>query len=168
LKLGQLPHVSKVTPEIDRASLSFDNGPAKEIPADYGVFTCIVLEVTCILHDCRRRITIFTNSLQEVVMVLVRFVFQTEWGKAHEVAARMVEFQQTAQKEFGDEVGRWRILTDLSGPFHTVVQEVEVESLAEWERNWGRMFAHPKFQEMQAEMEGLFVSGRTEFYTIEG
>ena len=29
---------------------------------------------------------------------------------------------------------RVRILTDLSGPFDTVVQEIEVESLAEWER----------------------------------
>ena len=101
-------------------------------------------------------------------MVLVRFVFQAKWGKAHELASQMVVFQKTAERAFGDGIGRSRILTDLSGPFHTVVQEVEVESLAAWERDRVKMFAHPKFQEMQAVTQGLMESGRTEFYTIEG
>jgi hypothetical protein len=62
---------------------------------------------------------------------------------------------------------RARVLTDLSGPFNTVVQEVEVESLAEWEQIRGRLFTDPEFQEFQASMDLPYESGRTEFYTIE-
>lgn len=60
-----------------------------------------------------------------------------------------------------------RILTDLSGPFDTVVQELEVESLAEWERIRAAMFNNPELQEAQASGENPFESGSTEFYTIE-
>jgi hypothetical protein len=60
-----------------------------------------------------------------------------------------------------------RILTDLSGPFDTIVQELEVESLAEWERIRAAMFNNPELQEAQASGENPFESGSTEFYTIE-
>jgi hypothetical protein len=60
-----------------------------------------------------------------------------------------------------------RILTDLSGPFDTIVQELEVESLAEWERIRAAMFNNPELQEAQASGENPFESGLTEFYTIE-
>lgn len=96
-------------------------------------------------------------------MVLVRLVFQAKWGKAAELAETLVE----AKDKFGEEFGRTRILTDLSGPFHTVVQETEVESLGEWERNRGEIFSHPEFQKMATRAAELMESGRTEFYTIE-
>ena len=63
---------------------------------------------------------------------------------------------------------RVRILTDLSGLFDTVVQEMEVESLAEWERLRAEIFSNPDFQQSQASGELPFESGRTKFYTIEG
>jgi hypothetical protein len=59
------------------------------------------------------------------------------------------------------------ILTDLSGPFHTVVQELEVESLADWERMRAAMFASPEMQDMQAMQENPFIGGSTEFFTLE-
>jgi len=96
-------------------------------------------------------------------MILVRFVFQTKWGKANEVVAA---FKET-QKIFGEQFGRSRILTDLSGPLHTVVQEIEVESLAEWERRRAELFSQSEYQERQARAVELIESGRAEFYTIE-
>ena len=61
-----------------------------------------------------------------------------------------------------------RILTDLSGPFDTVVQELEVESLAEWEKIRAAMFETEALEEVQSEIqESPFESGRTEFYTVE-
>ena len=63
---------------------------------------------------------------------------------------------------------RVRYLTDLSGPFDTVVQEIEVESLAQWEKLREKLFSNPEFQEAQEAMEVPFTSGRSEFYTIEG
>jgi hypothetical protein len=99
-------------------------------------------------------------------MVLVRFVFQTEWGKAQQVVDSFKQNAEMMRQMAGPNV-RARILTDLSGPFHTVVQELEVESLAEWERMRAAMFANPEFQQAQASSENPFVSGSTEFYTIE-
>jgi hypothetical protein len=50
------------------------------------------------------------------------------------------------------------------------VQELEVESLAEWERMRTAMFSDPEVQERQADPErpdSPLLSGSTEFYTIE-
>ena len=96
-------------------------------------------------------------------MILVRIVFQIKWGMTHQV----VEAFKKSEEIMGEKYGRSRILTDLSGPFNTVVQEIEVESLAEWERARAEVFAQPEFQKMQADMADLFESGRAEFYTIE-
>ncbi len=99
-------------------------------------------------------------------MVLVRFVIQAKWGKAQEVVDGFRQNAEMMRKIAGPNA-RARVLTDLSGPFHTVVQEIEVESLAEWERIREAMFSSPEFQQTQASMELPFESGSTEFYTIE-
>jgi len=99
-------------------------------------------------------------------MILVRLVFQAKWGKAGAVANEFKRNAEMMKKMFGPDV-RVRILTDLSGPFDTVVQELEVESLAAWERIRAAMFANPEVQELQERGESPFESGRTEFYTIE-
>ena len=62
---------------------------------------------------------------------------------------------------------RWRLLTDLSGAFDTVVQELEVESLAEWEEMRTRLFGMAAFRESMAVTQAMIVSGRNELWTIE-
>ena len=99
-------------------------------------------------------------------MILVRFVFQIKWGRVGEVINQIDRMAPIMRRIYGPNV-RARVLTDLSGPFNTLVQEVEVESLAEWERIRARLFADPEFQEFQASVDLPYVSGRTEFYTIE-
>ena len=98
-------------------------------------------------------------------MILVRIVFQTKWGKSGEVAKLLAESVDDMADVTG--AGRVRILTDLSGPFHTVVQEIEVESLAQWEATRAKVFTHPEFQKRMARTEGLLESGYQEFYTVE-
>ncbi len=93
-------------------------------------------------------------------------VFQAKFGRAGEVASEMIKGQEMARQVVGDH--RARILTDLSGQFDTIVQELEVESLAEWERVRAKMFSDPRFREMTAGGRDLIEGGRTEFYTIEG
>jgi len=99
-------------------------------------------------------------------MIVVRFVFQTKWGKAQDVVDELKQNADSMRNFVGADV-RVRILTDLSGPFHTVVQELEVESLAEWERLRQAMFSNPDFQNRQASENMPFESGHTEFYTLE-
>lgn len=99
-------------------------------------------------------------------MILVRLVCQARFGRASDLVAGFKQSGEVARTLVGENV-RGRILTDLSGPFDTVVQELEVESLAEWERLRTVLFSNPQFQEAEAGMPDLIESGRTEYYTIE-
>ena len=78
-------------------------------------------------------------------MILVRFVFQVKWGRAQEVVNQTDRMAPIMRRIYGSKARQARVLTDLSGPFNTVVQEVEVESLAEWEQIRARLFADPEF-----------------------
>ena len=99
-------------------------------------------------------------------MILVRFVFQAKSGKAGQVVDQFKQNEEMMRRIMGPGV-KVRFLTDLSGPLDTVVQEMEFESLAEWERLRAATFSNPEFQQAQASGESPFVSGRTELYTIE-
>jgi ABC-type Na+ transport system ATPase subunit NatA len=99
-------------------------------------------------------------------MILVRFVCQAKFGKASDVVAGFKRSNEIARTVVGPNV-RVRLLTDLSGAFDTVVQELEVESLAEWERLRAVIFSNPEIQEVEASMPDVIVSGQTEYYTIE-
>jgi len=95
-------------------------------------------------------------------MIFVRIVFQAKFGKGGELAQQMASGGRPPGGE------RWRVLTDLaSGPFDTVVMELEMPSLAVWEERRGQVFADPAFRDMQARTADLIESGRTELYTIE-
>lgn len=95
-------------------------------------------------------------------MILVRNVFQAKYGKGNELVALAKEFSESGSTRYWS-----RILTDLSGPFFTVITEMEVESLTEWEQYIKEAFSKPEFGEWFARMEELVESGRREFYNIE-
>jgi hypothetical protein len=99
-------------------------------------------------------------------MILVRFVCQAKFGKASDVVASFKRSNEIARTVAGPNV-RVRLLTDLSGPFDTVVQELELESLAEWERLRAVIFSNPEIQEVEASVPDAIVSGQAEYYTIE-
>ena len=104
-------------------------------------------------------------------MIIVRTVFQGSYGKGGELAA----LQTATARKFIAELGGghpWKVMSDLSGPFDTVVMEVEVASLAEWEGMRARLFASATFREAMASSlaaaRALTVSGRPEYWTVEG
>jgi hypothetical protein len=100
------------------------------------------------------------------MMILVRFVCQAKFGKAGEVVAGFKRSGEIMRTLVGPHV-RARLLTDLSGPFDTVVQEIELESLAEWEQLRAVIFSNPEVQEAEAGLLQTIEAGQTEFYTIE-
>ena len=99
-------------------------------------------------------------------MIVVRNVFQAKVGRAGELA-RVIAASMAGSVGAPGGPQAWRVLTDLSGPFDTVVLEVEGESLAAWERARDEMFASAEFQAQNARSAELTVSGRCELYTIE-
>jgi len=100
-------------------------------------------------------------------MVVIRLVMNVKMGNSvEEVVEGAKRNAEMLQKTVGSEV-KMRILTDLSGPFNTVVQEMEMESLAVWEQFRTMLFSNPEFQEQQANSPMPFEGGGTEFYTLE-
>ena len=98
-------------------------------------------------------------------MIVERIVFQAKYGKGDELVALFKEFAKAAPPS---SMGRNpRLLTDRSGPFFTIVLESEWESLAEWEKAFGRMFSDPKLQGMMERSTSLIESGRRDFYNVE-
>jgi hypothetical protein len=99
-------------------------------------------------------------------MILVRTVMQAKFGMGGQLAAAMKEgnAQLTADLGLG---GHWRLLTDLSGGFDRVILEVEVESLAEWERQRAVLFSSPAFGELMGRTVDMIDGGANELYTIE-
>ena len=99
-------------------------------------------------------------------MILVRQVFQVPIGTARAVAASILqgaaEFAQTAAEVHG------RVLTDISGPFGTVILEIEVESLAAWERMQAARAAQSDGKPGGADGAPPFTGGYQEFYTLAG
>ncbi len=63
--------------------------------------------------------------------------------------------------------GKFRVLTDLSGDFDTVVLEGVHESLAAWEQFRASLFASPEFQNSDDRSDEFIVSGRQEYFAIE-
>ena len=97
-------------------------------------------------------------------MIQVRLEFQAKFGRAGDLAAAFTAYSATPVGQRA----HVRILTDLSGPFDTVVEELEFESFDAWQRSSAAMFADPAARELFGKTAELIASGHKEFYTIEG
>jgi hypothetical protein len=67
-------------------------------------------------------------------MIVVRNVFRLKFGKAKDALALWKEGRQIAEKTGSG--GGMRAMTDLVGPFYTLVMEEQFESLAEMEKQF--------------------------------
>ena len=98
-------------------------------------------------------------------MLRARQVFQATYGRGDELVALFQEFNQRMRDE-SERSPQFRILTDASGPFFTVVTETEVESFADWESGFREAMERPWMEEWFSRMMPLVESGSREFYTI--
>ena len=77
-------------------------------------------------------------------MLVERTVFQAKYGRGDELVALFQELNGRLRDEMGGEqTRRFRMLTDASGRFFTVVTELEVEDFATWERISGEAMEIP-------------------------
>jgi hypothetical protein len=98
-------------------------------------------------------------------MVIARQIFRAKYGRGDELVALFQELNARL-REAGGSAPRFRILTDLSGPFFTVVTEAEVESLAAWEGAFRESMARPWMGEWFGRMAPLVESGSREFFAV--
>jgi hypothetical protein len=97
-------------------------------------------------------------------MILIRNVFQLKFGKAKEAVAVLKE-ALAIQKRLGANFQQ-RICTDVTGPFYTLVLELTVSSLSEWEKEAPRIMGSKEFQDNYQKMTPLVESGYRELFTI--
>lgn len=97
-------------------------------------------------------------------MLIVRDVFQARYGRGDELVALFQEIVgHWAEGEHAVALRAFRILTDASGPFFTVVTEIEIEGFAAWPQFMAEEFALPQFVDWFRHMVPLVESGRREF-----
>ena len=97
-------------------------------------------------------------------MLVVRNVFQLKFGKAKEGVALMKE-AIAIQKRIGVDVSQ-RILTDLTGPFYTMVLELTVPNLSALEQMMPRVMGDKDFQANYQKMAQLVDRGYREIFTV--
>lgn len=96
-------------------------------------------------------------------MILVRDVFQLKFGKAREAKALALE-GAAIEKKFG--YGPSRFLTDLTGPYYTLVMESTYADLASFEKALKDVLGAKEFGEWYQKFVPLVESGRREIFTI--
>lgn len=98
-------------------------------------------------------------------MIVARQVFQAKYGRGDELVALMKQFNDRMSKEESS-FPKFRLLTDASGTFFTVVTEVEVESFAAWETAFAAAMNKAWLGEWFQQTAELIVSGNREFYNV--
>jgi hypothetical protein len=99
-------------------------------------------------------------------MIVIRNVFRLKYGKAREALPLVKEALEIQRRVISGVDFSTRVLTDVTGPFYTLVLELTVPSLASFEANAPRLFADKDFQANQQKMVPLVDSGHREIFTI--
>ena len=99
-------------------------------------------------------------------MIVVRQVFQLKWGKAKEAIGLLKEGLALQKRVLGGVELSTRVLTDVTGPFYTLVLEISVPNLATFETQTPRLFADKDVQANMQKMANLVESGYREVFSI--
>src|SRR3954454_25080658 len=96
-------------------------------------------------------------------MILVRDVFRLQFGKARDAVAVWKEGRDLA-KQAGFQSAR--LLTDLVGPYYTLVLETTFDSLAAYEKAGQALRDNEKWRAWYAKVPALSRSGYREIFTV--
>jgi NIPSNAP len=97
-------------------------------------------------------------------MILVRDVFRLKFGKAREAVAAFREVGEAGNRA-GFRSDSFRMLTDLVGPYYTLVFETTYPSLAEYEKTTSSM-NDPEWRSAYQKFTPLVESGYREVFTV--
>jgi hypothetical protein len=99
-------------------------------------------------------------------MVVIRNVFRLKFGKAREAVALFKE-GIAIQKRVGTQIEfSARLLTDVTGPFYTVVFELTVPNLAAFEAAAPQLMGDKDWQANYQKIAPLVESGSREIFTL--
>jgi len=99
-------------------------------------------------------------------MVVIRNVFRLKFGKAREAIALFKE-GIAIQKRAGAGLDfSTRLLTDVTGPFYTVVLEITAPNLAAFEAEAPRLMGDKDWQANYQKIAPLVESGSRDIFTL--
>ena len=99
-------------------------------------------------------------------MIVIRNVFRLQFGKAKEAVALFKE-SDAIQKRVGAGADfQVRLLTDVTGPFYTVVMEITAPSLAAFEAGAPQLMGNKDWQANYQKIAALVESGYREVYSV--
>ena len=96
-------------------------------------------------------------------MILTRTILQAKYGQGDAVVEILKEM---APLITGAASGTHRLLTDASGPFFQVTQEIEFKSLADYETVMEKVFSDARFGPLFERMMAIVESGSRDFLNI--
>ena len=99
-------------------------------------------------------------------MVVIRNVFRLKFGKAREAVALFKEGVAIQKRVGGGLDFSTRLLTDLTGPFYTVVLELTVPNLASFEGAAPQLMGDKDWQANYQKIAALVESGYREVFTL--
>jgi hypothetical protein len=103
---------------------------------------------------------------KESIMVVIRNVFRLKFGKARE-AVPLFKEGLAIQKKVGAGIDfSTRLLTDVTGPFYTVVLEITVPNLAAFEAAAPQLMGDKDWQANYQKIGSLVESGYREVFTL--
>ncbi|MGH2521796.1 MAG: hypothetical protein ACRDH2_04750, partial [Anaerolineales bacterium] len=100
-------------------------------------------------------------------MIQVRAVYQIKFGKIDQAVALFSRLPSMVPIPTAVDV-HYHLLSDISGPMYTLVEELMIPSLSDWEPAREALFNHPEFPDWYKEFQLLVEVGRNDFYTLEG
>ena len=99
-------------------------------------------------------------------MIVVRTVFRLKFGKAREAVA-LVKDGIAIQKRVGAGLDfSTRLLTDVTGPFYTMIWEVTVPNLAAFEAAAPQLMGDKDWQANYQRLGALVDSGYREIFSV--
>ena len=97
-------------------------------------------------------------------MIVIRDIFQLKFGKAREAKSLWKEGAGILSNA-GYKVDR--ILTDLTGPYYTMVLESSYKSLTDYEKAVSQEASSEDWRKFYRKFVELVYSGRREIFTVE-
>jgi hypothetical protein len=99
-------------------------------------------------------------------MIVIRNVFRLKFGKAREAVALFKESDAIQKRVGGGADFQVRLLTDVTGPFYTVVMEITAPSLAAFEAGAPQLMTNKEWQANYQKIAALVESGYREVYSV--
>ena len=99
-------------------------------------------------------------------MIVIRNVFRLKFGKAKEAVALLKEGLVIQKRVVTGVDFSTRVLTDVTGPFYTLVLELTVPNMTSFESYAPKLFGDKEWQAHYQKLGALVESGYREIFTV--